>query len=170
MREELQKQLYERWPEIFAQKDWSMQQTCMCWGIDCDDGWYNIIDNLCNRIQNHVENENWKIKYKKEKGELPADAPNYPQIQAVQVKEKYGGLRFYINHHDDYLDGAISMAEAISLDTCEKCGSPGKPNEEGWIVTLCTPCREEYEKRWAKKEEEARQRLTVKMKDVTVAP
>lgn len=177
MREELQKKLYERWPEIFAQKDLDMRQTAMCWGIDCSDGWYTIIDNLCNSIQNHIENENWKIKYKKERGELPPDAPNYPQIEATQVKEKFGGLRFYVNHQDDYVSGLIHMAEIMSLDTCEACGNPGKPNEQGWISTLCDPCREEDRKRLQRYEEMARaaaeerkKNLTVQMKDVTVAP
>lgn len=177
MREDLDKKLYEKYPLIFRQRTLDMRQTAMCWGICCGDGWYNILDMLCDEIQSHIDNENISRQYKKERGELPPDAPDYPQIEATQVKEKFGGLRFYVNHYDDYVRGVISMAEAMSLRTCEHCGNPGKPDEESyWITTLCEPCQEENKRKWQKREEEtkaaieARKNLTVHMKDVTVAP
>lgn len=55
-----------------------------------------------------------------------------------QVKEKFGGLRFY--HYNDARDevmAAIDRAESESLCTCEECGAPGKPRRGGWIKTLC---------------------------------
>lgn len=170
MTPEKTKELYDKYPLIFAQKDLTIYQSAMPWGLDCSDGWYDLIDTLCSQIQNHIENENINIKYKKERGELPEDAPLYPQIQATQVKEKYGGLRFYVNRYDDYVDGLISMAESMSYKICEYCGNPGKQNYEGWIITLCSPCREKDDARLAQQQEELKQRLTVKMKDVTVAP
>ena len=51
MNQRLQDKLYEKYPKIFGQKDLPMTQTAMCWGIDCGDGWYNIIDTLCCHIQ-----------------------------------------------------------------------------------------------------------------------
>jgi hypothetical protein len=170
MREELQNKLYEKYPEIFRQKNMSMRETCMCWGFDCSDGWYDLIDELCANIQNHIENENRSIEYKKERGELPKDAAIFPQVEATQVKEKFGGLRFYVNHYDEFIRGLIDMAEGMSYKICEYCGNPGTPNSEGWITTLCKPCREEYDRKWQKLEEEAKARLTVNMKDVTMAP
>ena len=50
MTPELQNSLYERYPKIFRQKDMSIQETCMCWGICTGDGWYDIINMLCNAI------------------------------------------------------------------------------------------------------------------------
>lgn len=129
MTDEKTKQLYEKYPKIFGQKDLPMNQTCMCWGFSCSDGWYELIDDLCYAIQSHID-------YKK-----------LPQVEAVQVKEKYGGLRFYVNHSDDYIDGLISMAESMSYKICEYCGNKGKANREGWITTLCKTCREEYNKK-----------------------
>ena len=58
MKAELQQKLYENYPEIFKQKDLDMTQTAMCWGIDCGDGWYTLIDELCGNIKNHVDNFN----------------------------------------------------------------------------------------------------------------
>lgn len=170
MSPEKTKQLYQKYPKIFAQKDWPMTHTAMCWNFECSDGWYDLLDVLCDGIQHHIDMENMSIKFKKDRGDLPSDAPNFPQIEATQVKEKFGGLRFYTNYEDDYVRGLISMAESMSYKTCEACGSPGKSNDEGWISTLCEPCREEDRKRLERYEQAAKERLTVKMKDVTVAP
>jgi hypothetical protein len=46
MKAELQQKLYEKYPKIFVQKDLPMSQTAMCWGIDCGDGWFWLLDNL----------------------------------------------------------------------------------------------------------------------------
>lgn len=60
------------------------------------------------------------------------------QVEAVQVKEKFGGLRFYTDCvPDDYIRGLISLAESLSVRTCEVCGAPGKQGGQGWIRTLC---------------------------------
>jgi len=144
MKEELEKKLFEKYPEIFVQKDLPMSQTCMCWGIECGDGWYNIIDALCGRIMGYNRNLNWKIQRDIEDGKAK-ESDLIPVIQATQVKEKFGGLRFYTNSTDEYIYGLISMAEGMSARTCEHCGNPGKQNNEGWIITLCDPCRKEYD-------------------------
>ena len=54
-----------------------------------------------------------------------------------QVKEKFGGLRFYIGSGDDAVFDRIAKAENDSYDTCEVCGEPGKARKGGWIQTLC---------------------------------
>jgi hypothetical protein len=55
----------------------------------------------------------------------------------VQIKEKFGGLRFYVVGGSDDLHEKISVAEAGSFHICEDCGAPGKPRRGGWIKTLC---------------------------------
>ena len=100
---EVMRRVFEKYPKIFVQKDLPMSQTCMCWGIDCRDGWYDILDSLCKLIQH-------RVKYSKIK-----------QVEAAQVKEKFGGLRFYIDNGDDYIYGLIDMASSISFKTCENC-------------------------------------------------
>lgn len=142
MKEKLEKKLFEKYPKIFRQKDLPMNQTCMCWGISCGDGWYDILDALCGNIQGHIDDQIKDNEYRKEKGEPEKEVH---QIEATQVKEKFGGLRFYTNTFDDYIDGLIRMAESMSYRTCEECGNRGKPNKAGWITTLCDPCRKEYD-------------------------
>ena len=133
MKKELQDKLFNKYPEIFVQKDLSMKETAMCWGISCGDGWYRIIDTLCDTIQQHVANVN-------------RNKPNENfTCQAVQVKEKFGGLRFYTYGGDEYIDGAISLAESMSYLTCSECGNKASSpqRDRGWIYTLCIHCRNE---------------------------
>lgn len=63
--------------------------------------------------------------------------PKMPQIQAVQVKEKFGTLRFYTNFSDYYINGMIAMAESMTSVTCQECGVPGKLRGGGWIYVAC---------------------------------
>jgi hypothetical protein len=132
MKEELDRQLCEKYPLIFADRNKSMQETCMCWGFEHGDGWYNIIDSLCANIQNHID---WQNR----QGE------KVPQVVATQVKEKFGTLRFYYNGGDDVIDGMVRMAESWSAVACEECGAPGTQNNQGWIKTLCETHRKERE-------------------------
>lgn len=59
MKDELDKQLCEKFPKLFKDRYAPMNSTCMCWGFDHGDGWYNIIRALCSNIQHHVD---WKRK------------------------------------------------------------------------------------------------------------
>lgn len=64
--------------------------------------------------------------------------------QICCVKEKFGGLRFYINEGSDEIHNRIRIAENESYITCEYTGKPGKlRNDIGWLQTLC---EEEYMK------------------------
>lgn len=118
-----QKELYKKYPKIFAQRTLPPRETAMVWGIECSDGWYDIIDKLCESIQSYV------------------DSSKIDQIEATQVKEKYGGLRFYVNYEDDYTAVIIRKAEDESIITCEWCGSKENVGQtNGWIITLCQKC------------------------------
>ena len=55
MDKNLQDYLFSRDPKLFIEKDLSPQQTFMCWGFEHGNGWFNIVDNLCFSIQQHVE-------------------------------------------------------------------------------------------------------------------
>jgi hypothetical protein len=56
---------------------------------------------------------------------------------ASQVKEKFGGLRFYVQAATDKHYNFISFAESMSYRTCESCGAEGKTYTDGWHTTLC---------------------------------
>lgn len=134
MTEERDKALCAKYPKIFRNRRGDPKQTLMCFGFEHDDGWFDIIDTLCHTIQHHLD---WKRGSDKFKGMPDEEWDECHQTVAVQVKEKWGGLRFYVSNSDDYIDGAISLAESLSLRTCEQCGAPGKPRGGGWVRTLC---------------------------------
>ena len=55
MKKELDTKLCKDFPKIFAQRNMSMTETCMCWGFECGDGWYELIYKLCTDIQKHCD-------------------------------------------------------------------------------------------------------------------
>jgi hypothetical protein len=137
MTEDLDKKLCEKYPKIFKMRNASMQETCMCWGFEHGNGWYDIIDSACKNIQHHVD---WKRKQSSYDVMTQEEFDEEHQPVAVQVKEKFGGLRFYVDNCDDYVRGVISMAETMSYKTCEECGSHGAKRSGAWVRTLCDGC------------------------------
>jgi hypothetical protein len=62
MKQELDKLLCEKYPKMMVNRNKDMKETCMCWGFDCGDGWFNILDQLMGNIQHHID---WKEKQRK---------------------------------------------------------------------------------------------------------
>jgi hypothetical protein len=61
--------------------------------------------------------------------------------EVCQIKEKFGGLRFYINEGSDEIFERIQQAESESYKICEICGSKEEIGRtKGWITTMCEPC------------------------------
>ena len=96
MKQELQERLFEAYPKIFARRHMPKTYSAMCYGIQCPNSWYEIIDTLCARIQSYA-NQNGLI------------------CEANQIKTKFGGLRVYLTYSDPYIKGLIDMAEMMSL-------------------------------------------------------
>ena len=128
MNRELQTQLFKKYPKIFQDRTKSPKETCMCFGLEIGDGWYWLIDRLCEVLQ-------WNV-----------DENDEPQIVASQVKEKFGGLRFYVNGATEKQYAQISLAEHMSYHICFNCGSTKNIRQTaiGWVVTLCEDCMKEY--------------------------
>ena len=140
---ELQNQLYEKYPDLFSNRNKSRMESCMCWGCEVGNGWYELLSSVCWRICQHEKNiEDTKRILADQPEKIKAELEYFP-VKFDQVKEKYGGLRIYFTGGDDYVDGIISMAEEYSYKVCEVCGNAGKPNKGGWITTLCESCRKE---------------------------
>ncbi len=131
-------EICKKYPKIFKYRNSSDQRYPILWGISCGDGWANIIDNACKLIQHRCD-----IVSDKEKKEF--------QVSAVQIKQKFGTLRFYVTGGDEFTQGIISMAEAMSSTTCEDCGNYAVTSTDGWWMTQCEKCRSEYLKELNKK-------------------
>jgi hypothetical protein len=137
MNEKLQNDLIKTYPKIF--KNIGGNKAL---GIQCNDGWYNIIDSLCFKIQYHCNVANTRYIPETDKYEFVLENdPEYVQVVAAQVKEKMGTLRFYVDGGDATTEGIIQMAEAMSSRICELCGSPAKTSRDsGWFHTTCDAC------------------------------
>ena len=88
--------------------------------FECGDGWYPLIKDLITDL----------IVLGWDK-------------QTCQVKEKFGGLRFYINGASEEIYKRIQTAEDLSYETCETCGEKGELRSVGWYKTLCNKHHEE---------------------------
>jgi len=157
MRRELDEALCAKYPLIFKDRNADMRTTAMCWGLECGDGWYNIIDVLCGlltsdyrqaqsryeSIKDLVDQPRWEgskdivTQEKIDEAKAKLDEETLKVPVAVQVKEKFGGLRFYVQAATDKHYQYISFAESMSYRTCEECGAPGKTYTDGWHTTLC---------------------------------
>lgn len=124
MNAELETRLSELYPSLFRGQDMPVTENLMSFGCECSDGWFRLINTACSLIASHQTNQR----------------PRPPDFLFTQIKEKYGTLRMYSDGGDDYTDGVISMAEAMSAYTCELCGAPGKIGGVGWLTTRCGKC------------------------------
>ncbi len=107
VRTSLQDALYSAYLAIFRQKDLPETESAMARGVECSDGWYAILDGLCDILSSH------------------ARQTGHPLPVATQVKEKFGALCFYSESHCEWCRGAIQFASAISQRVCEETGRPG---------------------------------------------
>lgn len=152
-----------------------MRTTAMCWGFECGDGWYQLLDKACAELElliigyvvTHPEARNpfpwfliedlkWSIRhpllvYKRLATWVKAEIwPNTAEPwwpRAAQIKEKYGTLRFYLTFGTDEMYNITDEAERVSATTCETCGKKGKVRGRGWLYTACGPCAKKRENR-----------------------
>lgn len=145
--------LYLDFPRLYRDASKDMRETCMCWGFACGDGWFRLIYELSEAI----EAEARKV------GLNPMSA-GYPR--ALQVKEKFGTLCFYVaTQQEDDEDGdpyecesqggmlsfrpvagitairqIVREAENLSAHICEECGQAGTLRTDGWWHVKCDAC------------------------------
>lgn len=84
--------------------------------FECNDGWLDIIEELSQSLEALIDSE---------------------MCCALQVKEKFGELRFYMSLESDEMSNLIETARIMSRQTCEMCGKPGKLTGNRWFITLC---------------------------------
>ena len=123
------KRMEEKYPKMFSQP---------YGGFAIGEGWWPIIESLCANIQSHTD---WWNKNRETR-------PVVEQVVVEQIKEKFGGLRFYYEGGDEQISGMVRMAEAWASHACEDCGAIGTLGGKGWIKTLCPTHRAESDARY----------------------
>jgi hypothetical protein len=118
MNEENTKYLIEHFPKLYAGVGKPLTESLMGFGFECGDGWFELVRDLSEKLEPHG-------------------------VEAIQVKEKFGGLRFYlVGGAPDEVWDLIDEAETKSEKICELCGEPGTLRGKGWVKTLCSACDE----------------------------
>ena len=116
--------------------DPTFKNNLMGFGYECDKGWFPLIQELIDKLN-----------------KLP------DEIEVLQVKEKYAGLRFYVTGASEKADNIISTYETYSYHLCEYCGKFWSAKERvshGWVKTLCDKHAKKwlngtlYESKWGK--------------------
>jgi hypothetical protein len=143
MRETLKNILFLECPTVFSLGKLGMDAPAeerygICFGVECGDGWFEIIREASVAIEklNREHNAN---------------------IVAHQIKEKFGTLRYYTGSYpaelSKQLDEIIDKAEKASETTCEKCGATASTQVNvstrtgGWWTTQCDSCYEQTKKK-----------------------
>lgn len=126
MKKELQEKIFKDFELMFSERNLDMTKTAMCWGLDVENGWYDLIYETCKKIKPLVKDD----------------------FRFVQVKEKFARLEMYTNYSIGEVDKIIDEATEKSLTICEECGKEGKLRESKshWFRTRCDNCWEKYEK------------------------
>ena len=99
--------LFDDFPALFRGRFRPITENLMGFGFECGDGWFSLIHSLCAQIAAHAKS-------------------NKLHPLAVQVKEKYGSLRFYIHGADARINDRVEAADRASESICEVCGAPGR--------------------------------------------
>ena len=60
--------------------------------------------------------------------------------EIIDIKEKFGGLRWYDNSYLPGIQFIKAKYEALSEKTCITCGKPAKWISGGWISPYCDEC------------------------------
>lgn len=88
--------------------------------IACLAGWLTLLDGLCLELQSYMDAR-----------------PELPPARVLTIKEKFGGLRFYICGEDQHCRTMIALAQERSLSICEVCGKEGSMVGERWVSIRC---------------------------------
>lgn len=119
-----QQELYNKYPKLFRRLIEDKDE------IYCRKGWFPLIDETCKAIQQSIDD----------------DTSSYNQVELVQVKEKFGGLRMYYEGGNEatrkMVNTLINNAEDTAEKTCEVCGATenmGRVTKD-WIQNLCKEC------------------------------
>ena len=132
MHAQRQAELRQRYPKFFRQPSGLIEDVTSFdeRGVECGDGWFELIDRLCSACEQEIET-------------LAAQGvPREQWPRIAQIKEKMGGLRFYVRGPlSEALRTKISTtAYEESLRTCEQCGAPCNVRDSPWRQTQCESC------------------------------
>ena len=146
---------YEKSEQLFEQLARShpdLIQKAKIESLGVGPGWYDLIDVLCGQIDAKANSLRMTLAYAKEKNRDDVDEIAAKLAEAIKelpvisdIKEKFGGLRFYVYGGTDEHYHYINFAESMSHHLCEECGDRGESRQGGWIKVRCDKHQKEHE-------------------------
>lgn len=135
MNQENTAKLLQAFPELFRDSD----KTCMQRGFETGDGWFKLIYELCQNIEQEML-----------KAGICRSSDDWPRVE--QVKSKFGTLRFYllnrlsrnsdsVNTRMEFIRKLIADAVDRSAAICEDCGALGTLRQDAGLYTSCEACK-----------------------------
>lgn len=121
MQNELEQKLIDEFPTLFGQIH-IKGSILFHRRIECWDGWYKIIRNLCKKIVEAEMDDFVEFCQIKQKFSVLCIHPD-PKHKDIKIPEEFWSL--------------LNEAVNESKTTCEVCGRPGTRREGGYILTLC---------------------------------
>lgn len=101
--------------------DPTLKNNLMAFGWETGKGWYPLIEEMIEELKNIKDCD----------------------FELIQVKEKFGLLRVYVDTGTDEVYDIISRYETLSSHICEECGKFDTSKmrvHHGWYMTRCDEC------------------------------
>lgn len=148
MKQEFEEKLTQRFD--FYKTNLPLTESLMAFGFECGDGWFDLLWELSEKLEKMYQDYLDTIPINERAKYLLEDRED--GFRAIQVKEKYGSLRFYSYGATREMQDLIDKYENKSHHICEECGSKGSiARIGGWDSTLCEKCKNRREKEWDKR-------------------
>ncbi|WP_018000170.1 hypothetical protein [Paracoccus sp. N5] len=118
--------IMQNWPQVYGSIYSHGTTSFLSEGFQCGPGWYPLIERLSAAIAAILD-------------EMPLEA-----FRVLQVKQKFGGLRFRVTGSNERILNRIAKAQVEAAHTCEGCGGPARIRSvDMWLTTSCDPCIEQ---------------------------
>lgn len=134
---EFDKEMMELCPNLYKSmwnKDNPKRKDSIYWGLEIFKGWHDLVRTLSSKLEEQI---------------LLLPDEEREKYHAVQVKQKFGSLCFYMSAATKNMKNLIFEAVKQSKITCEECGSPGEVKHFRWSLVLCERHFELFKKKYS---------------------
>jgi len=82
MNQEQDQELVKNFPNLYKDRYGDMKNTCLCWGFECGSGWYNLIYELSEKLEEKI------LEIKKQN----------PPVRFYKIKKKFDNILMRANY------------------------------------------------------------------------
>ena len=156
MDSELERKICDADPVFFRQRGMDMTQTCMCWGIECGDGWFEPIMEFVQKVRmlnDRLSTMNMCIVASQIKSKW-ADFTCYWNIDVLDEDrnaELSESQQRMVDLCRSTMDDIVRGCEEKCAHTCELCGKYSMNSDEvyacgSWLTVKCLDCAQKRQR------------------------